>query len=543
MANCRGVSTSIIELLGSDGQTLKLFPELDDSGNLSQHKVNILIVADGYVNFGGFGDNFFSLSILVDVLKKSSGLPMQFCITQAYRGKTNEPGVKSGFKFSAKELKKYNEVWLFGNNPGPEGRLDKAELRALFDFMNCGNGVFATGDHDDLGAALCGEVPRVRSMRRWAKPDQPYFESPLRLDTLRKGEDNFYQFSDEFDNAPQELFLIMRSDPPTTISCPKAYAHRILCGAKGEIKYLPDHRHEGECLEPTCLTETFDFGAGKLPEYPTRYGHQEVPKVIARARVFEPHTTDNQSECFPVTQRDSFGAIAAYDGQQVEVGRVVVDSSFHHFIFMNVAGFRKASQIPGSIGDRVYEQITNYFRNIATWLAPSTMQDDMRNRTLWAACWAYPLNEALLSVGKKVLEAKEWRSILHVGAAARSTLAGMGFDCEALHWTSDLIKIMGGSNQIALPDPWLQQARPELDITAWIGTEILTKAVLGGAVLQIADQYPIESFFNRSAEGVIKIKKAELEGAIKRGAEKGLMAVQSYLQDFSKSMERALRNL
>ena len=33
--------------------------------------------------------------------------------------------------------------------------------------MDGGGGLFATGDHGALGKALCGEVPRARSMRRW----------------------------------------------------------------------------------------------------------------------------------------------------------------------------------------------------------------------------------------------------------------------------------------------------------------------------------------------------------------------------------------
>jgi hypothetical protein len=36
-----------------------------------------------------------------------------------------------------------------------------------------GGGLFATGDHEDLGAGMCARIPRVRSMRYWKLDDTP----------------------------------------------------------------------------------------------------------------------------------------------------------------------------------------------------------------------------------------------------------------------------------------------------------------------------------------------------------------------------------
>jgi len=91
-------------------------------------------------------------------------------------------------------MKLYDQVWLFGHEEETDTAsfLDESELRTIYDFMNAGGGVFATGDHKSLGYALCGNIPRVSSMRKWQyetapSPDlkAPGRDDTTRLDTLR----------------------------------------------------------------------------------------------------------------------------------------------------------------------------------------------------------------------------------------------------------------------------------------------------------------------------------------------------------------------
>ena len=69
-------------------------------------------------------------------------------------------------------LEQYHEVFLFGFAPDNSGGSDSNisahpwyttdnELKVLEDWMNRGGGVFATGDHDYLGASMCHRIPRV----------------------------------------------------------------------------------------------------------------------------------------------------------------------------------------------------------------------------------------------------------------------------------------------------------------------------------------------------------------------------------------------
>jgi hypothetical protein len=39
----------------------------------------------------------------------------------------------------------------------------------LAEWMDRGGGVFAVGDHFNLGASMCSRIPRVRTMRKWTE--------------------------------------------------------------------------------------------------------------------------------------------------------------------------------------------------------------------------------------------------------------------------------------------------------------------------------------------------------------------------------------
>ena len=92
-----------------------------------------------------------------------------------------DPANPTPFRFDdpSVDLLSYDEIWLFGfegfdgpNFPvgpgtGEPGGVTDGELAAFTKFMQAGGGVFATGDHDGLGSALCGRIPRVRYMRKW----------------------------------------------------------------------------------------------------------------------------------------------------------------------------------------------------------------------------------------------------------------------------------------------------------------------------------------------------------------------------------------
>ena len=122
------------------------------------------------------------------------------------------------------------------------------------------------------------------------------------------------------------------------------YPHPLLCSTHGPIDVLPDHMHEGEVIEPWDLSASLAFGAKSFVEYPTDvHGYQEKPQIVAWGKVIElrptrarrvPYTGEPD---YPANARP-FGVVGAYDGHRVGVGRVAVDSTWHHFFDINLIG-------------------------------------------------------------------------------------------------------------------------------------------------------------------------------------------------------------
>jgi hypothetical protein len=312
------------------------------------------------------------------------------------------------------DLEAYDEIWLFGfegydggqpvgPGPGEPGGLTDSELAAITKFMQSRGGVFASGDHDDLGSAICGRIPRVRYMRKWyssadSSPKKPPLAVPnwpgggsTRADTLQRGltdpnmGDTFF-FDDQSDDIPQPLKVLVPSHP-------------VVQGATGVLKVYPDHMHEGEVMAPTGeqLTQTsasdssLSFAGSTFTEFPTRTidGYQEVPVILAQSsvgtggkghvtKVGEGMICENQNFQSDMTTCEvkTINALAAYDGHTVNVGRIVTDSSFHHFLDLNLLG-DPCSNIPvkkqgfnaSAKGKAVLKELEAFYVNIASWLA------------------------------------------------------------------------------------------------------------------------------------------------------------------------------
>ncbi|KAH0558620.1 hypothetical protein GP486_004726 [Trichoglossum hirsutum] len=330
-------------------------------------------------------------------------------------------------------LGEYDEIWLFGYNGvnpnvtiGPDGvktvsgldpvnksqwvDMTGAELTALAAFMNQGGGIFAAGDHGSLGAPLCGKIPRVRTMRKWwhdEDPTKPSSQSYVgnwpssgvtRADTLmpattRIGDlfETRWDTQNQSDDVPQVLH-------PTFIGV----AHPILQTSSGPLNVMPDHMHEGEVCGfggsrgalPYSIIESLSYVgpdfAGSL-EYPTIYPvngqpHQERPEILATGVVQAGHVTTSSKPAGvcndpfygdpqPTAGISTLNIISAYDGHAAGVGRVITDSSFHHYLDVNLLGDPCASaafdnsEVSGFQQTNTLQQMTQFYRNLAQYLA------------------------------------------------------------------------------------------------------------------------------------------------------------------------------
>ncbi|WP_143139126.1 hypothetical protein [Lentzea waywayandensis] len=273
-------------------------------------------------------------------------------------------------------LRNYDQVWLFGfeqcdRSSAPHNELTDAEVAALDDWMGpaAQGGVLITGDHANprpgdatdagldpllnLGRALGHRVPRAGRLRRWeglpsADPStDPRFTHNTQVpDGLGTPLDNLTLQDDAF---PQRIRLT-----PYPIGRPWPWLpvrhrpHPLFCGRSGPIEVFPDHMHEGALAFPASYPED---------EWPSGPHGQLLPEVVAFG-------TDKR---FART----YELVSAYDGTPASVGRIVADTTWHHYFNVNLRGF--------SAGP-VRDAIADFYVNLAVWLSPPALRHRMR-------CW------------------------------------------------------------------------------------------------------------------------------------------------------------
>lgn len=325
----------------------------------------------------------------------------------------------------------YDQIWFFGihqvNKPkfklglkggGPQSELDENEVKELKKWMSedgMRGGVLVTGDHANphpdaeiphsknkfcpegfdhekflsLGRALGKFVPRAGLLRQWEGPPTLCVEDRFNTQVLSFGTDLEFPGL-EIDATPQEL--ILQTFDANGKPAQNGQPHPLFIGRRGQwIQVFPDHTHEGAVVLP-C-----DFDDEEV--WPKRHGMQPVPRVVA-------YGLDKRT-------RRLLKIVAAYNGDSVGVGRVVADSTWHHYFNTNLTNFPPVSE-DGSAAD----QIGQYYRNLAVWLSPLDVRLKMAH-----AMFSYLANHPLM-----VEEAGN--GVLNIGRTAYRILSQMASACE-----------------------------------------------------------------------------------------------------------------
>jgi hypothetical protein len=488
-----------------------------DRGDLVFHphlrpcRVKILMVVDGHPGSflnASFSHSYFGLSAVLDTLRTNPEYFVKFDVTRAHRqidhlkpDPVTEPVEHErygphfeNFRFTQKgfDINQFHQVWLFGvrDDPDDAARLTDAELAVLARWMDeRQGGLFATGDHADLGAALCSRVPRAGTMRKWT-PAQgvPSPVGPDRHDTLDDGHNATYTFDDESDDIPMRTELRWYPLSSWSFLERRRAPHPVLCGTGGPIDILPDHPHEGEVIDEAVIDLNATFGPfdgyGNA-EYPSSVvGFQPRPEVIAWARVLPGHTeTADTNKGAANTRR--FGVIGVYDGHGVNVGRVCVDSTWHHWFDVNLTGRPVLSldSLPMDdtnpktlgflgtpAGQAQYARIQNYFRNVAIWLADPSAQRCMALRAVWGGVLRYPATERL---DPKL-------PVWELGRDARDAIGRRATQCTLSEWILDVFPAL----EIDLRERFKPRPDPCLTCPPW---ELFEVFALGGATRQLLE--------------------------------------------------------
>jgi hypothetical protein len=290
--------------------------------------------------------------------------------------------VKGANKLNRKLLEQFDEIWFFGflqtnTLETSENELNNDEVNNLRDWMDAGGGVFVTGDHsipdvrlcpDDernqdhqtylnIGRALGHRIPRAGQLRVWKGPPT----SVARGLPLEK-RDNFNTLVGDVGDLDEADFL-QTDETAQELIFPAQIPHKLFWlffnpdKSITPVTKFPDHMHEGRLQVPDVLDGDWPAASPK-------------PSVVAFGR-------DNR----PFKEKRVHPLVSAYDGHQVAgrcqtepLGRIVADSSFHHYVNINLLGFKRdvcGNPLPSSPLD----EIAQYFANLTLWLAPQSIHD------------------------------------------------------------------------------------------------------------------------------------------------------------------------
>jgi hypothetical protein len=516
--------------------------------------VRILFVIDGRIilNKGEFD---FGLGYVIDTLRASWSWWVSFEVDLVTREDHISPAalgtnsvLHTGFRFTQRgfDIDRYDQIWFFGDQPNdtdgsdlttdahiiPPYTLADDELRRLAEWMDRGGGVFATGDHGVLGASLCSRLPRVRSMRRWTRSQGvPSVDGPRRHQTLQGGSD----FLGEGDTLLQPVELVYWRTAYKLPFQPLHRPHALMCTGWGAIDRFPDHMHEGDLIPDSLvqLDQPLGIPGYDRSEYPypvpeflaaglsgiAEYRWRPAPQIIAYGQTTNPYyptdialarATSAVSESLP---RKRFGLVSVYDGDAAELGRVVCDSTWHHWLSYNLAGI--------TIGDPfAYRKMQAYYRNVGLWLASRSQRQGMLASGVWGALiGSWP--------GLFTIEQNAWE----MGDRAVSILEHTMSPC----WLSDIVGSVLDIRTMAMRDLSGQGS----SVPDWSGVpvDLVNRAVIGSMCRSLFET----AFEHRRA--LLKADSVAVDAGLVaaqagRGAEAGLQLVRDALGDAAASFTR-----
>lgn len=437
-------------------------------------KTKVLVVADGGLNFGMTGFGLSEFLTTFNELETLSGTNYE--VTLAHRGAIiNSPNPVvvnhiSSFNFATSvDLNDFDQVWLFAISSG--GSIAANEISAIEDYMNKGGGLFATGDHGSLGRTMCGSIPRVQDMRYWSNTpagsnndtNEVSMSGRRRNDTNqpRPGNSIADTFDHQSDNIPQTIAVrtFQNGMPHPLLSIKKALR------PSGIIDIMPDHPHEGEAAPETSFTVN---------------GITVPTQIIATSFVNGGNTSGTKDETDP----HCFPSIAVWDGRKAKVGRIVIDSTWHHFVNINLNGAGSAQDGLTAVD---FEIVRNYYMNIAKWMT----------RRKFILCWRKfilvdllknsQIVEASLDNPNESIKDISLADLNSIGKLAEEELAARFNPGFGRHFLLDLVQDLNEelAETLNVWRPRSKKERKDSYYQDWVNIDLILHTALGAGFIAL----------------------------------------------------------
>ncbi len=446
-------------------------------------RVNVLIVCDGGLNFdtGAFGLSEF----LTAFNQLEATTWVDYRVTLAHRqGIINSPNPVvvnhiSNFNFATSvNLNDFDQIWLFGINSF--GGIADNEKKAIAAYMNAGGGLFATGDHGSLGSTMCGEIIRVKDMRHWNDtPNSGNDTNEVSMTGRRRNDTNNPRpgnatattFDHQSDNVPQNIGVKKFGSgflphPLLSIST------RIK--SSGIIDIMPDHPHEGECARETTFTVN---------------GVAIQTQIIATSFVTGGNTSGGKDSTDP----HCFPSICVWDGRPANVGRIVIDSTWHHFVNINLDGSGSAQS---GLSTADFNVVRQYYMNIATWMTRRKFMLCWRKYIIFDLYANSQLIEASLNNPNLSIAEIPLADLNSIGALAEEILASRHNPAFAKIFLLEIVEDYNAKLAEAL-DIWKPNAKKEGDqeideknneyYQDWLNLDLLLWTSIGAGFIALRD--------------------------------------------------------
>jgi hypothetical protein len=293
---------------------------------------------------------------------------------------------------------------------------------------------------------------------------------------------------------------------------------------------MPDHPHEGECFD--TAPGNFQVDISSTTDYPTKAGVRPLPQVIAYGHTlpdppyWQAKRNTHAGQSMPAKR---FPMISVYDGQRIGLGRVVVDSTWHHWMGMNIDTLASAAAAPAASAEAVanWEKVREYFVNIAIWLATAHQRRCMTKFYLTASHFAY--------VGLEEFKLSD--SLLERGTVLSRHLQRQMGPCWVRAFVLDLVLEINPKLHERLRQDYLTETLPPkvvrppepvcLSCPPW---DVVEAHVLGGIVAaSMLDHKPLVTQFMAQKKPVFSLKEKEEEALILKGARAGLVELTKVL--------------